>query len=64
MKKFFSFIIFTIFLFQVFAQTNDTKTKFIKGNISDKTNAIKESTGEDTSWLSEKAIIYALENKE
>jgi hypothetical protein len=64
MKKIFSFIIFTSLLFQVFGKSNDTKTKFIKGNISDKTNALKESTGEDTAWLSEKAIIYALENKE
>lgn len=64
MKKIFSFIIFTSLLFHVFGKSNDTKTKFIKGNISDKTNALKESTGEDTAWLSEKAIIYALENKE
>lgn len=64
MKKIFSFLIFITLLFQIFPQNNDSKVKFIKGNIVDKTKVIKESTGEDSYWLAEKAIQFALDNKE
>ena len=64
MKKFFSLLFFISFVFQIFPQNKDSKIKFIKGNIVDKTKAIKESTGEDSYWLAEKAIQFALDNKE
>ena len=64
MKKIFSLLFFISLLFQIFPQNKDSKIKFIKGNIVDKTKAIKESTGEDSYWLAEKAIQFALDNKE
>ena len=64
MKKIFSLIFFISLLFQIFPQDKDSKIKFIKGNIVDKTKVIKESTGEDSYWLAEKAIQFALDNKE
>lgn len=64
MKKFFSLLFFISLVFQIFPQNKDSKIKFIKGNIVDKTKAIKESTGEDSYWLAEKAIQFALDNKE
>lgn len=48
----------------IFAQNNrDLYVKFIKGNISDKTAAVKEANGESAAWLSQTAINFALENK-
>lgn len=64
MKKIFSLLFFISLLFQIFPQDKDSKIKFIKGNIVDKTKVIKESTGEDSYWLAEKAIQFALDNKE
>ena len=64
MKKILSILFFISFVFQIFPQNKDSKIKFIKGNIVDKTKAIKESTGEDSYWLAEKAIQFSLDNKE
>lgn len=64
MKKILSILFFISLVFQIFPQDKDSKIKFIKGNIVDKTKAIKESTGEDSYWLAEKAIQFALDNKE
>jgi hypothetical protein len=64
MKKIFSLLFFISLLFQIFPQDKDSKIKFIKGNIVEKTKVIKESTGEDSYWLAEKAIQFALDNKE
>lgn len=64
MKKILSILFFISFVFQIFPQNKDSKIKFIKGNIVDKTKAIKESSGEDSYWLAEKAIQFALDNKE
>ena len=46
----------------VFAQ--EYKKQFIKGNISDKTAAVRESSGQESVWLSQKAIEFVLENNE
>lgn len=64
MKKILSILFFISLVFQIFPQNKDSKIKFIKGNIVDKTKVIKESTGEDSYWLAEKAIQFALDNKE
>lgn len=64
MKKILSILFFISLVFQIFPQDKASKIKFIKGNIVDKTKAIKESTGEDSYWLAEKAIQFALDNKE
>ena len=62
MKKTFSLIFFITFAFSAFAQT--TKIKFIKGNISDKTSAVREASPEDAEWISRQAVDFCLENKE
>jgi|SRR5574344_70839 hypothetical protein len=44
--------------FSIFSE--DFKLQFIKGDISSKTSAVKNSTGEESVWLSEQAIQYVL----
>ena len=62
MKKALSLIILLTSAFSVFAQT--TKIKFIKGNISDKTSAVREASPEEAEWISSQAVSFCLENKE
>ena len=62
MKKTLSLIFFITFAFSAFAQT--TKIKFIKGNISDKTSAVREASPEEAEWISRQAVDFCLENKE
>ena len=65
LKKTFLFLCIFNFAFFIFAQnTNNSKTiKFLKGNISDKTAAVREASGNEAVWLSNKAIDYSIENK-
>ena len=49
-------------LSSVFGQ--EYKKQFIKGNITDKTNAVREASGQEGIWLSQKAIDFVLENNE
>lgn len=65
LKKTFLFLCIFNFAFFIFAQnTNNSKTiKFLKGNISDKTVAVREASGNEAVWLSNKAIDYSIENK-
>lgn len=55
-------LLITVYFFTetVFAQ--DYKKQFIKGNISDKTTAVREASGQEGIWLSQKAIEFVLEN--
>lgn len=59
----------TVFLFNsifsmLFAQNaSDGLKKFIKGNISDKTQAVKESTGAEASLLSTRGISFVVTNQ-
>ena len=63
MKKQFTLLLITIMLLNsVFAQ--EYKKQFIKGNITDKTNAVREASGQEGIWLSQKAIDFVLENNE
>ena len=63
MKKQFSLlIVIMIFLSSLYGQ--EYKKKFIKGNISDKTTAVREASGQEGIWLSLKAIDFVLENNE
>lgn len=55
-------LILMIFLSSAFCQ--DYKKNFIKGNISDKTAAVREASGQDGIWLSRQAIDFVLENNE
>ena len=63
MKKQFALLFVSIILLgSVSAQ--EYKKQFIKGNISDKTTAVREASGQEGIWLSLKAIDFVLENKE
>lgn len=62
MKRVFSVIFLAAAAFSVFAQTS--KTKFIKGNIADKTASVREAKDAEAEWISEKAVDFCLENKE
>lgn len=55
-------ISFTTFVSLTFAQSQ--KINFIKGNISEKTVAVREASGTEVIWLSNEAIKFALENKD
>ena len=56
------FIAFSILITNVFCQ--DYKKQFIKGSIADKTSAVREASGKEGIWLSQKAIDFVLENNE
>lgn len=61
MKKIIT-IIFTITVLAACLTAQDYIKQFIKGNISDKTTAVREASGQDGIWLSLKAIEFVLEN--
>ena len=63
-KKNFLLILFVLFSISLYAQNNSYTIQYLKGNITDKTRAIKESTGSESDYLANRAIEYALENKE
>lgn len=63
MKKIISlFLLSSILLANVSGQ--EFKKKFIKGNITDKTAAVREASGQEGIWLSQKAIDFVLENND
>ena len=63
MKKIISVFILSLLLIPaLFAQ--EYKKQFIKGNITEKTAAVREASGQDGIWLSLKAINFVLENNE
>lgn len=63
-KKLAVLFILLNFTFVIWGTDSSSKIKFLKGNISDKTTAVKEASEEDAVWLSNKAIEFALENHE
>ncbi len=64
MKKTTGLIFFITAILPLFAQSQTSKIKFIKGNIADKTAAVKEATDSEAEWISNQAIDFCLENKE
>lgn len=62
MKRVLSVIFLAIAAFSAYAQTS--KIKFIKGNIADKTAAVREAKGAESEWISENAVSFCLENKQ
>ena len=65
MKRIISVGLILTMAFCLFGQDEDATTKFLKGNISDKTAAVTNaSAGEEAAKLSFKAIEFALENKD
>ena len=61
MKKIFVYSLFLFISFSMFSQ--ELQKKFIKGNIGDKITAVRESTGEESVWLTNQALNFVLENK-
>ena len=58
------FILALAFIFNLYAETSDFEKSFIKGNIQDKTRAVKEASDEEGDRLAKKGIDFILENKE
>lgn len=63
-KKLILSFLFLTSTFLAFSQNNTYKIKFLKGNILEKTAAVREASGSEAFWLTNKAIEYSLENKE
>lgn len=63
-KKLILSFLFLTSTFLAFSQNNTYKIKFLKGNILEKTTAVREASGAEAFWLTNKAIEYSLENKE
>ena len=61
MKKTICFILSLSAVISGFAQTS--KIKFIKGNIADKTSAVREAEAGEAEWISDQAVAFCLENK-
>ena len=66
MKKALILIVLMTNTLMAFAQNSlqSSRIKFIKGNIADKTAAVREAADSDSAWISEKAVNFCLENKE
>ena len=65
MKKAVSLFILVLISIPVFSQAKNqlSRIKFIKGNITDKTAAVREADDSEVSWISEQAVNFCLENK-
>ena len=55
-----------VFTLNAFCQSanENLRVKFLKGNIAEKTLAVKQAENEDKTWLAYKAIDFSLENRE
>ena len=62
MKKYISVIIFIFITFSLHSQ--EIQKKYLKGNLSEKTQTIKEASGTDSVWLADKSINFIKENAE
>ena len=62
MKKTLSLIFLMTAVISAYAQSS--KIKFIKGNIADKTAAVREAKDSEAEWISEQAVSFCLTNKE
>ena len=63
MKRFAIFIMILFCFFSLNAQEKSSIKKFIKGNISEKTAAVKEASDNEIDWISDEAISFCLKNK-
>ena len=48
----------------IFSEVTENIRNFVKGNLAEKTAAVKSATKEDVEELSKRAIDFAIENKE
>ena len=62
MKKLLLSLFFTLSLSPIFSQS--LQKKFIKGNITDKTIAVREASGSEAIWLTTQSIGFILSNKD
>ena len=62
MKKLLLCLFFTLSLSPIFSQS--LQKKFIKGNITDKTIAVREASGSEAIWLTTQSIGFILSNKD
>lgn len=65
MKKNILFLILPVFFVtNMFPKSSENIRNFVKGNLSQKTSAVKAATKDDVEELSKRAIDFAAENKE
>ena len=65
MKKSILFLILSIFFVKnIFSENTENIKNFVKGNLSEKTSAVKAATKDDVEELSRRAIDFSIENKE
>lgn len=61
-RKRLSLTILITIAFTLCAQAQSSKIKFIKGNLADKTAAVREAGDSEAGWISEQAVSFCLEN--
>ena len=61
MKKILASLLLIFSISALFAESQIIN--FIKGNINDKTLAVREASGEDAKWLSNQALAFIIQNK-
>lgn len=65
MKRNILFLILSVFFItNMFPKSSENIRNFVKGNLSQKTSAVKAATKDDVEELSKRAIDFAAENKE
>ena len=65
MKKNILFLILSVFCAKImFSESTENIKNFVKGNLSEKTSAVKAATKDEVEELSKRAIDFAIENKE
>ncbi len=64
MKRNVLFLILSVFFVEnMFSEISENIRNFVKGNLSEKTSAVKAATKDDVEELSKRAIDFAIENK-
>ena len=64
MKKIISIPAFLLFSFFAFSEGSLNQKKFISGNLLDKTESVKQASGQESVLLSKLALDFVIENKE
>lgn len=65
MKKNILFLILSVFCVKImFSEGTENIKNFVRGNLSEKTSAVKAATKDEVEELSKRAIDFAVENKE
>lgn len=64
MKKTLCILLLAVSAVFMYSQNLNKTIKFLKGNIADKTSAVREASGTEAIFLANKAIDFCIENKE